>query len=326
MAHSQEIAEAGDVRSFDSVNDAAAALEDLLTEELEGDDEDEDSEPETEADEVEDEGDELDDEQEDEPETPAIAPPVSLTAEEKAEFAQLPIEAQQLLTKVETRRNLDVQQATTKAAEAQREAQAAAANAQMEAQRSYAERYNKLVSAYAPQMPDPNLAYTDPQTYIAHKAQYDAEFAQHSQLMQQIDAMQAQAVQHEQAKIRQWEAEQFGELMKDSAFADTATRATFLEEFFSFGAELGIPREGLEQASASEIQAIRKARRDHEDAEQWRAAQGKRMQRVRDAKSIKPNTSQPVGAGKVRQRNETLQRVRQSGDVNDAAAAILALG
>lgn len=322
-AHSQETAEAADVRSFDNTDDAAAALDALFAEE--GDDEEE-TDPETDADEADDDGEEQDDEQDEEPDAPAIEPPASLTADEKARFAQLPPEAQQMLSEVETRRNQQVQQATTKAAEAQREAQAAAANAQMEAARTYAEQYRQFVTSYAPAEPDPNLAYTNPQLYIQHKAQYDAEMAQHSKVVQQIDAMKAAADQHFTIQQQEWSRQQAAELMKVPEFADPAKRGPFLETLSNIGAELGFTPEAMADASASEILALKRAAEWKADSEKLKALQGRKMQRVRDAKSTKPNTAQPVGAGKARLRSDTMQRVRQSGDVKDAAAAILALG
>ena len=322
-AHSQETAEAADVRSFDNTDDAAAALDALFAEE--GDDEEE-TDPEADADEADDDGEEQDDEQDDEPDTPAIEPPASLTADEKARFAQLPPEAQRMLSEVETRRNQQVQQATTNAANAQREAQAAAANAQMEAARTYADQYRQFVTSYAPAEPDPNLAYTNPQLYIQHKAQYDAEMAQHSKIVQQIDAMKAQADQHFSIQQQEWSRQQAAELMKVPEFADPTKRGPFLETLSNIGMELGFTPEAMADASASEILALKRAAEWKADSEKLKALQGRKMQRVRDAKSTKPNTAQPVGAGKARLRNDTMQRVRQSGDVNDAAAAILALG
>ena len=322
-AHSQEIAEAADVRSFDNTDDAAAALDALFAED---EDDEEQPDPDTEADEVEDEGEELDDEQDDEPEIPAIEPPVSLTAEEKARFAQLPTEAQQLLNEVETRRNRDVQQVTTKAAEAQRTAEAAAANAAMEAQRATAEKYHQFVSSYAPQPPDPNLAYTNPQAFIAQQAQYQQQFAQHQEIVQRIDAMKAQADQHFMAQQHEWSRQQVAELMKVPEFADPAKRQTFIETLTNVGLELGFDREAMADASAAEILALKRVSEMKVKAEKYDALTSRKMQRVRDAKSTKPNTAQPIGAGKVRNRNETMQRVRASGSVDDAAAAILALG
>ena len=325
-AHSQETAEAADVRSSELTDDAAAASFDEIFSDDGEEPDDEDADPETDADEADDDGEEQDDEQDDEPDTPAIEPPASLTADEKARFAQLPPEAQRMLSEVETRRNQQVQQATTNAANAQREAQAAAANAQMEAARTYADQYRQFVTAYAPQAPDPNLAFTNPQQYVALKAQYDHEFAQHSTLVQQIDAMKAQADQHFAAQQQEWSRQQAAELMKVPEFADPAKRAVFLESLTNIGIELGFTPEAMSDASASEILALKRAAEWKADSEKLKALQGRKMQRVRDAKSTKPNPSQPVGSGKARVLSEAQARLRQTGSDADAVRAFEAMG
>lgn len=325
-AHSQEIAEAADVRSSELSDDAAAASFDTIFSDDGDEPEAEDTELEAEADEAEGDGEGLDDEQGDEPEHPAIEPPVSLTAEEKARFAQLPPEAQQMLSEVEARRNTQVQQATTKAAEAQREAQASAANAVMEAQRATAEQYRQFIQAYAPQEPDPNLAYTNPQHYIALKAQYDAELAQHNKVVQQIDALKAQADQHFAAQEQEWSRQQAAELMKVPEFADPTTRGAFLESLTAIGAELGFPPEVMAEAGATDILALKRAAEWKAKADKLDALQGRKMQRVRDAKSTKPNPAQPVGNSRARVLSEAQARLRQTGSDADAVRAFEAMG
>jgi len=125
MAHPTQ-SEAGDVPV--TTDSAAAALSDMLDAEDgidnetqgEGEGGDEDAPLELDA--------EGEDGGEGEPVT-AIAAPVSLNADEKARFAQLPEDAQRFVTELETRRNEQVQQVTTKASNAQREAEARAAAA-----------------------------------------------------------------------------------------------------------------------------------------------------------------------------------------------------
>jgi hypothetical protein len=325
-AHSPETAEAADVRSFDTPDDAAAALTDYFNSEGDEPEDDELDDDAPEADDADDAEPSDDDADDDEPATPAIEAPASLTADEKATFAQLPPEAQRVWAASETRRNQQVQQATTSAAEAQREAKAAAANAEAQAKATYAEQYRAFVSAYAPQQPDANLAYTNPAEYIAQKAQYDAAIAQHSQLVQQIDALADEAGQHFTAQQQQWQAEQVRELMKVPEYADPAKRGAFFETLQSVGAELGYSPEVMAEAGAADILALKTAADWKAKAGKWDALQARKMQPVRDAKSTKPGTARPVGAGKARNQMETQQRVRQTGDVKDAARAIAALG
>src|SRR5690349_6011492 len=192
MAHSQDTAEAVDV-SGDQPVDTTAALEQLLdADDVEGeetgstDDQiDDDLSLEEDG-----EGDETG-----EPTKSAIAAPVSLNADEKAQFAQLPEDAQRFITGLETRRNEQVQQATTKASNAQRDAEARAAQADAQAKQVYAQQLKHVISAFRPAPPDPAIAQTDPGMYIALKAQHDADAAQFDQFEQQVSALDGQASQ-----------------------------------------------------------------------------------------------------------------------------------
>lgn len=320
-AHSPETAEAADVRSFD-LDDAAAALSDLDGEEPEEEEDDDTSE----ADEAEEEEASDDEQDDDEPETPAIEAPASLTADEKAIFAQSPPEVQRVWAASETRRNQQVQQATTAAAEAQRAAKAAAADADAQAKATYAQQLEAFVSQYAPQMPDPALAQVNPASYIAQEAQYRAQIAQHNNIVQQVQALAAQAEQHFNAQQQQWQAEQVRELMKVPEFADPAKRATFMESLQAVGAELGYSPEVMAEAGAADILALKRVAEMKAKAEKWDDLQRRKMQPVRDAKSSKPGTARPIGAGKTRILQETKQRVRQTGSIDDAVKAIAALG
>lgn len=319
-AHRDDVSGADDVRALDE-SDAAAALADFLEAE-EGDEAPEADEPEADPEEAEEQEDEQDS---DEPDEPAIEAPASLTADEKAKFAQLPDEAQRLIAEVETRRNTQVQQATTRAAEAQREAKAAAAEADARAKLTYAQQLDEFVRHYAPQPPDPALARVDPAAYIAQEAQYRAIAAQHDTIVQQVKALEADAAKHLDAQEQAWQAAQVQELMKVPEFANPETRATFLESLQSVGAELGYSPELMASAGANDILALKQAAEWKAGHDKWKAAESRKMQRVRDAKSAKPNPAQPVGSGKVRQFNQTRQQLRSSGSIDDAARAIAAL-
>ena len=178
-----------------SVEEKAADFENFLfgeddeQEEVEEPEVDEAEEPELDEEEEQQEG------EDDKPEAPAIEAPVSLNAEEKEVFAQLPTEAQQAWAASETRRNTQVQEATTKASNAQREAESRAAAADAQARRQYATQLDQFVSNFAPQAPDPSLAQQNPQAYIAQEAQYRAQKAQHDDLVQQVRAFGQEADQ-----------------------------------------------------------------------------------------------------------------------------------
>lgn len=330
-AHPQEIAEAADVRSSELTDDAAAASFTKIFADDEGDGEPEadvegEEEPETDTDEVEDDGDEQDD-SDDEPEEPAIEAPVSLTADEKAQFAQLPAEAQRLIADVEARRNIQVQQATTRAADAQRAAESAAAAADADAKAVYAQQLMAFTARFAPQAPDPALARADPAQYIALDAQYRAEAAQHSQIVQQIEALRDEAerqfAQQEQVSVKaEWEA-----VIADVPEArDAAQMQQLLDRLTPLAVELGYPPELIANARPTDIRAVKRAAEWKAKADKWDAAQGRKMQRVRDAKTAKPDAAKPVKSSGERQLSEAQARLRQSGSDADAMRAFEAMG
>ncbi|MGJ3630089.1 hypothetical protein AB5I41_30815 [Sphingomonas sp. MMS24-JH45] len=188
----------------------------------EQDDEDQSDDQDQELDLSDDEEDE-----DDEPDQPAIEAPSSLTAEEKAKFAQLPKEAQRYVADLESRRAEQVQKATTKASEAQRTAEASAARADAQAQAKYAQQLKAFADHLAPQRPDPMLAQTDPATFIALNAQNDAAKAQHDDFVQQVVTLGDEA----QGAMTQAEhQERARQLMAIPEYQNDETRDGFLEK------------------------------------------------------------------------------------------------
>lgn len=267
---------------------------------------------------------ELDDNEEAEGEeqgnAPAIEAPASLNAEEKAQFAQLPKEAQRLITEVESRRNGQVQAATTKAAEAQRQADARAARADAEAKADYARKLTAFADQLAPQMPDPRLAQADPASYIALKAQYDADLAQHQQFVQQVQSMSQEAdSQMSEADIQQRDSE----LMQIPEVQNPETREAFFKRAIDTGNMLGLDMSQIQHATAKELKALREIADWKEKADKYETAMAKQMQRVREGK--KANTAKPNAAPVGRQERglrDAKARLRQSGSLEDAAAAL----
>ena len=302
--------------------DVLAALDDFIDGAETDDDEDETELEAEEGDEPDaDEGDD-EDAQDEEPET-AIPAPASLTAEEKAVWAQLPPEAQQTLTAIEARRTAEVQQGLERARTAQRESESAAAGRIAEAERLHAEQLAEIASAYAPQPPDPRLAQTDPARYIAQKAQYDALAAQHGSFMQQVAAIHQGAVAEQQrieaeAMQRMWQ-EVHNELPEA---ADPAQWQELMAKLTPLALELGYPKELLDEATPADIRAIKRASAWREKAEKYDAMMARKMTAVRSGKTAKPNAAQPVGSGKARANVKAAQRLKQSGSLDDAAAAI----
>ncbi len=321
MAHPSE-SEAGDVRAPMTVADAAAEFEEYLFGEegeetappVEGEQEaehEEDSDLELEDDESDGEGDEEQEEEGDEPET-AIEAPVSLNAEEKEVFAQLPPEAQQAWAASETRRNTQVQEATTKAKEAQRQAEQAAASAERQAEARRAEQMKAFTAAFEPQMPDP-ANYNDIQAYQRDKAIYDHSKAQFDQLKQQVESIGVETDEQRAERIRARDAE----LMKIPEIADEATRDTFIKSAFEVAAELGYDQSDLaEHMDANDLKALGMAAKWKADSAELARIKAKSQERRRDSKtgkfkSLKPGTASQPSSRAVKAK-KSWQRVKET--------------
>lgn len=325
MAHPET--EALDVRPLDTADDAATRLDAFFAQE-DGDEPepDEDSAEEEAPEGDEPEEDEQDDE-DDEPET-VIDAPVSLNAEEKAVFAQLPKEAQQAWSASETRRNAQVQEATTKAANAERQANEARATAAQEASAQaksvYAIQLAQWAEKYKPQEPSYELARVNPAEYIAQRAQYDFLQAQYDNDMQQAESLWAEA-EKETASLE--DGQRVRDLLSVPELASDDTRGEFLARAYEAAELLGYPTSLVdEQASGMDVKALATAHGWKAKADKYDALISKQMTRVRDFKTAKPNAAQPLGSGKARAQVKTQQRLRDTGDIRDAAAAIAALG
>lgn len=321
MAHLADNAEAGG----DDLDSAAAALADFdfdATEEGVDEEDKQHSDGDEEGDDA-DQGDDddQDDDDDEHPSEDAIDAPVSLTAEEKAKFAGLPKEAQQYVADLEARRAVQVQTATTKAAEAQRMAETRAAQADAQAQARFAQQLKAIGASIAPQMPDPAMAQYDPAAYIAQKAQYDHAKAQHDEFMQQAESLggDAEAAMSD-ADIQQRDRE----LMEVPEVANEATREEFFSKAIGEGKKLGLDMSQIGHATAGELKALREIATLREKAEKYDAATARQMQRVREGRktrTTKPNAAQPSSA-EGRGYRESRERLGKSGDVKDAASVI----
>ena len=273
-----------------SASDKTAEFEKFLDPEDEQDEQDTDPETDELSDEDMDEGEEAD-ETEDEPDEPAIEAPASLNADEKKAFAAASPEAQQAWAAAETRRNAQVQEATTKAAERERAAETKAEQAEAQADQRRAAQLYQFISAFEPQMPDPQLARHDPASYIAAKAQYDAEHAQFVNYAQQIDALQLDA----QNRTAQIDAQaRVSDLMTVGKLADPAQRDDYLKSSLGLVEELGLDPKAFEEvASSADFKALEKVSDWKAKAAKYDQAMASKMQRVRQGKqrSNRPNAA-----------------------------------
>lgn len=327
MAHQHEDAEADGARAFD-MDEAAAALNDFISDEddpkeASEDDDDIELEDDLEGDEPTDEDDSEDeDDEDDEPET-AIEAPASLKAEEKEAFSQLPKEAQQFVRQFATRRDSEIQQGLEQARTAQRNAESSAAQQVAEATQAHAEQLMAVAQATAPQMPGDELLATNPQAYLQAKARYDREKAQHDQFVQQIHAMHEGARQElDQAEQQAIQAE-WREVITDLPEAkDPQQWKALLEELTPFAKNLGYTDEQIASARPRDIRMVKRFRATQDKADKYDALMARKMERVRSGKTAKSNAAQPKGSGQRKARMKTRERLRNTGSIDDAAAAI----
>ncbi len=242
---------------------------------------------------VEGEGDESDEQA-----APAIEPPVSLNAEEKEVFAQLPPEAQQAWAASETRRNAQVQEVTTKAKEAQRVAEQTAAAADRQAEALYAQRLNEIVKVFEPQMPDPSQ-FNDIRQYQHAKAQYDYAKAQHDEFAQQVATIGVETPEMKAQRIQQRDAE----LLTIPEIANESTRDEYIRGAFELAAEFGYRQDELADVmEARDLKFLAQSAKWKADSEELARIRAKSSERRRDVKSgqfrsMKPGAAVPGGNG-----------------------------
>lgn len=315
-----QILEAAGIET-DEPKEEEEPADDPAAEGEEGDEPTEDAEEQSDEDEAESEGDDGQEPAE------VIKPPVSLNKDQKAAFAQL-AEASPELAKVwaesEAQRNREVQIKTTEAAEATRNATTAAQAQVAEISRHYASQLEVYARAFIPSEPDLSLLATDPVAYAQEVALSRQMQAQHDELMQQVAEIRGGATQLDSAQQQQDIANNQAVLREAwPEILDPSQQPALWQGIVDVGSELGFTPELLNQANATEMLALRKARDWQTKAAKWDAHQARKMQNVRAAKELpkasKPGTSPSRQASKVSRADAAWERTRQSRNPTDFA-------
>lgn len=270
--------------------------------------------------------------QADEPAPPAIDPPVSWSAEAKAEFAKLPPEAQKIIAQRESERERFVQAKATEAAEARKvreaiEAQAAATH------NAYLQTLQSLLPEI-PAEPDPawlnTAAYGDegPQSFYAQQQARSAAIAQH----QHVQQLMAQAVQHRDTMDAQsraaYDAEQHAILSDPQTgipgWSNPETRAALAADITAAAQALGYTPDRLAEVDATDVKALHAVAQMKAKADKWDALQKQKMETVRSAKDLprvsKPGTPSPKGSAQAERYAQERDYLRKTGRVrNDEA-------
>lgn len=256
----------------------------------------------------------LDDEGEEEEQDPAVVAPASLKPEEKEQFAQLPPEAQRMLSETLARRDRETQQGLEAARTAQREAEVSAADKVAQATQAHAQQLRALVNEFAPKPPPIEMARTNPGEYQYQKALFDQDMADYTALVGNIEGIGGQSAQHFQQREQQETVERIKGLMNIPEFANTETRPQLINSVEKHGIEyLGYDLDRLAQMDATDLRALMKSQKDAEDAQRWRAHQKRRNERPRQAGG--KFAAAPAGAASNPQTNA--QSVAQAMYPND---------
>lgn len=253
-----------------------------------------------------------------------IAPPVSLTAEEKDAFKTWPREAQEAIS----RRVGELEKGLhSKAQEASKARQAVEQQAVEVIQQLNAQRVQQL-EALLPGIPDEPSAHLQIQDPVAYADRIEARrwaINQHNQAMHAIEAIQQQSRQMDQYALdtqqRETEAalrEQFPEYLDNVKGAELRTKLG------STALAMGYSPDQLNDVTAQDILAMRLASEWKAKADKFDTLMSKQMANVRGAKDLpkisRPGASQGKGAAQ-QQRYQSDRQAMQRGD-NDAAKRV----
>ena len=280
---------------FDAI--AAEMLgEDEQEQEAEGDEpaatEEGDDDPDLDI-EIEEEADEL----------PPIDPPVSLTAEEKDTFKNLPREAQEFTA----RRIGELEKGfQSKAQEAARERQALQAEALQYAEQvksHSAAELAKYARQFEVQPPSAELFRSNPEAYANQLEAYQYYSAQREQAQRDSDKAQAEAHQYQTAR-EQHERQEFRQRLEaelPEAF-DPAHGQTFLQGLAATAELLGYDSNAIDQSSVEELKALKVVSELKVKADKLDKIMKRQMERVRSGKApppiAKPGTARTPDASR----------------------------
>lgn len=256
---------------------------------------------------------------------PPIKPPVSWTAEEQEEFAKLPRELQETVTRREADREKFVQSKAQEAKQAQAAAEKQAVEQLNGRLQAHATALESLLVA-VPQKPSYQLQADDPDAFAYHMDAHERAAAHNQWVEQQIanatheagraaQVLQQHVLQETEAVLR----DQFPE------YLDATTGPELKQRLGSTARELGYTDDQLANVDGWDILAMRKANEWREDAMKYRALMAKKMEKVREAKNL-PRVSRPgtsTGPGAVaNQRYQADREAMKGGDLDAAARAV----
>lgn len=225
---------------------------------------------------------------------PPIDAPVSWSAEEKGEFAELPRNIQETLTKREAQREKFVQSKAQEAATSREAARTEALQFASQLKAETVEHLQRYAQQFEINPPDARLYAADPQAYAQQLETYQYAQAQRLQAQRDADTAKAEQAQY-QSELQQHEAQAFRQQLEaeiPEAF-DPANGQKFIEGLAATAKALAYDENAISQASVEELKALKLVTDWKAKAERFDKAMVKQMERVRAGKGKLPPVSKP---------------------------------
>ncbi len=238
---------------------------------------------------------------------PAIEPPHSWKAEDKAKWANLPRDTQEIIARRETEVARLITQKSQEAATAKTEVVEQAKTEIAQFRESQAAQIRQYAALFAPQPPDERLLYTgDPNDAVVYQQQQAAFYRAHAQQQQlqqaaEFEEAQAQQIRDEQTKAaREADNAKLREVWPEW-FSDGEEGAKLQEGLKSIATEIGYPAELWEERNANDVLALRKVAEWKADAQRWRSYDRNRRStngQFKPSRPLPPVTKPGSGGGR----------------------------
>lgn len=259
----------------------------------------------------------------------AIEPPASWSAEEKAQFAKLPPEAQATIARRESQRDKLIQQRTQEIAE-QRKATEAERTAIEGQRKQYLESLQVLMGAAVPEAKKfaeitdaqwQQLSVENPAEYVRLRAARDGLVERLGRVQAEMQRVGQEQAQAQQKRIGEYLAQERTKLVERiPEFGDEAKAAALTKELnATLTSHYGFTAEEI--ASAGDHRQIALA----VDAMRWRQAEAARKAAEGKRANTPPRMQQPNAApqqdsGQARAYREKRAQLARTGSTRDAAA------
>lgn len=259
-----------------------------------------------------------------EAEDPPIAPPASLTAEEKEQFKKLPREAQEFTARRIGELEKGFHSKAQEAAHAEARAHAEAAESFKTVATTFAQQLGAL-RVPLPDKPSHQLQADDPYAYAEAMDAYERSAAHNQWIEQQLGKVTQHIQQVRAADHQRMQVETLQVLQTDfPEYLDDAKGPEIRQKLGSTALALGYSAEHIAGADHADIKAMRLATDWRIKAEKYDNLMAKKMEKVREAKGL-PKVSRPgtaQGPGAAANQRYSADRAAMKGGDRDAATRV----